>query len=167
MIGYGRHLEKYGDLYADWDTASRSEARQILASITSFELIIVFLTIYQYLFHVAGIIVKLQRKTLDIVEAHNMIAEVATTYKETRANVDANFSHIFAQGETMAKKIGSQVSMPCLASRQAHRSNAEALCPLEHFKRNVAIPFLDHIIVCIEQQFSVSPNCYFTSWSST
>ena len=27
MIGYRHHLEKYGDLYADWDPASRSESQ--------------------------------------------------------------------------------------------------------------------------------------------
>ena len=41
MIGYKWHLEKYGNTYADWDTASRSDAQQLLASITSFEFIIV------------------------------------------------------------------------------------------------------------------------------
>jgi len=41
MIGYKRHLKKYGNTYADWDTASRSDAQQLLASITSFEFIIV------------------------------------------------------------------------------------------------------------------------------
>ena len=51
----------------------------------------------------------------------------------------------------MANKIGSQV-----LSRQAHRSNAEATLPLEHYKINVAIPLLDHITMCIEQQFSQS-----------
>ena len=85
-----------------------------------------------------------------------MISEVTTTYKETRNGIDASFSHVFAQGETMAKKVGSQISMPRIVSRQTHRSNAEATCPLEYFKRNVAIPFLDHIIMCIEQQFSES-----------
>ena len=49
MIGFKRHLEKYGNTYADWDTASRSNAQQLLASITNFEFIIVFLTVYQYL----------------------------------------------------------------------------------------------------------------------
>ena len=64
MIGYRRHLEKYGDLYSDWDPASRSEAQQVLVSITSFEFIMVFLVIYQHLSHLAGITVKLQRSQL-------------------------------------------------------------------------------------------------------
>ena len=35
MIGHRQYIEEHGDLYTDWDTASRSEAQQILASITT------------------------------------------------------------------------------------------------------------------------------------
>ena len=48
LIGFKHHLTKYGDTFADWDSASRSVAQQILASITSFEFIIDFLTVYQF-----------------------------------------------------------------------------------------------------------------------
>ena len=73
LIGYKQHLDKYGTTYADWDTASRSDAQQLLASITSFEFIVVFLTAYQYLSHLAGITVKLQKHALDIIEANEEI----------------------------------------------------------------------------------------------
>ena len=51
MIGFKRHLAKYGNKYADWDPASCSNAQHILASITTFEFIVVFMTMYQYLSH--------------------------------------------------------------------------------------------------------------------
>ena len=70
LIGYRRHLTKYGDLYDDWDLANHTEAQKILASITSLPFIIGFLTIYQYLSHLAGLTVTLQRETCDIMEAH-------------------------------------------------------------------------------------------------
>ena len=38
------------------------------------------MTMYQYLAHLAGITVKLQRATVDIVEAHDMITEVGSFY---------------------------------------------------------------------------------------
>ncbi|CAH1233169.1 Hypp621 [Branchiostoma lanceolatum] len=59
MIAYSRHLDKYGDKYADWDTGNRSDAHQILKSITSYQFIVVFLVVYQYLSHLAGITVRL------------------------------------------------------------------------------------------------------------
>ncbi len=94
MINFKRHLVKYGDTYADWDPASRSDAQPILASITSFEFIVVFMTTYQYLSHLAGITVKLQRSALDIVEAHEKISEVARMYKVERNDVDSSFAPI-------------------------------------------------------------------------
>ena len=78
MIGFKRHLLKYGDIYADWDPESRNEAQQILARFTSFEFIVVFMIMYQYLAHLTGITAKLQRATVDIVEAHDMITEVGS-----------------------------------------------------------------------------------------
>jgi len=51
LIGYKRHMEKYGTTYSDWDTTSRSDAQQLLAGITSFEFIVVFLTVYS-IFHI-------------------------------------------------------------------------------------------------------------------
>ena len=56
----------------------------------------------------------------------------------------------------MAEKVGTAGEMPRLTSRQQHRSIAEAQTPREYFKRNVTIPLLDHIIMCIEEQFSPS-----------
>ena len=92
MIGFKRHLEKYGNTYADWDTASRSDAQQLFTSITNFEFIIVFLTVYQYLSHLAGITVKLQKQALDILEAHQQIADISRVYKLERQNVDSGFA---------------------------------------------------------------------------
>ena len=156
MIGFKRHLPKYGGMYPDWDPANRNEAQQILASITSFEFTVVFMTMYQYLAHLAGITVKLQRATADIVEAHDMITEVGSFSRKEREDCGTNFSRIYNQSVSMAEKVGAAAEMPRLTSRQQHRSNAEVQAPREYFQRNVAIPLLDHIIMCIEEQFSPS-----------
>lgn len=153
LIGYKRHFDKYGTTYADWDTATRSDAQQLLVGITSFEFIVVFLTAYQYLSHLAGITVKLQKRALDIVEAYEEILEITNTYKDERRNVECGFAKIFEHSKRVAEKVGSTIEMPRIASRQQHRSNAAADTPCEYFQRNVAIPLLDHIISFLDQQF--------------
>ena len=62
----------------------------------------------------------------------------------------------FTQSVRMAEKIGVVVSMPHTTSRQQDYSNAEASSPYQYFLRNITIPFLDHIITSIEEQFSAS-----------
>ena len=54
-------------------------AQQTLISITTFEFITVFLTICQYLSHLARITIK---RALDIIEAHEQIEEVSQMFKD-------------------------------------------------------------------------------------
>ena len=156
VIGYKRHLDKYGDVYSDWDPANRTEAQQLVASITAFTFIIGFMTVYQYLSHLAGITCKLQQEACDIVEAHKLIATVTATYKDERNNVDSAFTSIFDQSERMADAVGTSAVMPRIAAQQLYRSNPESSGPLLYFKRSLAIPYLDHIISSLESQFSES-----------
>ena len=127
-------------------TTSCSDAQQLLAGVTNFE----FIVVYQYLSHLVGITVKLQKRTLDIIEAHE---EIAKTYRLARENVTFGFAKIFEHSRRIAEKIDCPIQMPRIVSRQRHRSNAAADNPCDYFQRNVAIPLLDHIISFLEQQF--------------
>ena len=73
------------------------EAQLVVASITSFGFIVTFMSLYQYLSHLAGITVKLQKASLDIVAAHDMITEVKMIYKEECEGVDEGFPKLFDQ----------------------------------------------------------------------
>ena len=73
-----------------------------------------------------------------------------------RNDIDTSFSLIYTQSITMAEKVGTAVGMPHITTRQQHRNNAETNSVQEYFKRSIAIPLLDHIIMCIDQQFSPS-----------
>jgi hypothetical protein len=64
------------DDFKDWATSDASEAQAILASITSFEFIVTFLIVYQYLSHLSGITIQLQNSTLEIIEAYSMVGVV-------------------------------------------------------------------------------------------
>ena len=85
-----------------------------------------------------------------------MITEVSRMYQRERENIDSSFGPIYTQSVRLGEKIATTATMPRITSSQQHRSNAEASSPYEYFKRNVAIPFLDHIIIRINQQFSQS-----------
>lgn len=155
LIGYGQHIEEYeGDLYSDWDTANRTEAREILSSITRFDFIVVFLIMYQYLSHLSGVTIQLQSTTLDIIDAHAMVDSIKDVYKQERRKVQVGFQAIYDQSVRLAEKVGTIPSMPRITGRQQHRSNATAESVFEYFKKNAAIPFLDHIISDLDEQFS-------------
>ena len=108
---------KYDDTHADWDTSSQSDAQQALASITTFEYIVVFLIVYQYLSHIAGITVKLQKCAFDIIEAYEQITEVSKVYKDEQKNVDHGFTKIFDHSIRIAEKVGRSAEMPRITLR--------------------------------------------------
>lgn len=75
-------------MFGGWDTSSCNDAQQTLASPTIFKLITVFLPIYQYLSHLAGITVKLQKRAFDIVKAYKQVKEVSKMFKDEQKNND-------------------------------------------------------------------------------
>lgn len=77
-------------------------------------------------------------------------------FRNERQNIDSGFGKIYDHAIRIAEKIGTTVEMLRIVSRQRHCNNSEAANPLEYYKRNVAIPFLDHIIAFLDQQFSQS-----------
>ena len=114
------------------------------------------MSLYQYLSHLAGIKVKLQKASLDIVAVHDMITEVKMIYKEEREGVDDGFPKFFYQSVRMAEKVGAEVNMPRITRRQQHRSNPKVSSPQDYYKKTNAIPLLDHIISTLDGQFSKS-----------
>ena len=83
-----------------------------------------------------------------------MIEDIWKVYKNERDNVDSGFQIIIDQAVQMADKVGCIVSAPRTVGRQQHRSNVSSATPIEHYKRNVAIPFLDHVLPRGNEQFS-------------
>ena len=154
MIGYGRHTDKYGDKYGQWDTGNKSEAQQILASITHSGFIVGFMCIYNYLSHLSGITVKLQKRSLDIVQAYGMILEIKEAYARERQDVETQFHKLYQQCERMAEVVGNPITMPRITGRQQHRSNQASSTPEEYYRKAIANEFLDHIISALEDRFS-------------
>ncbi|XP_037553231.1 52 kDa repressor of the inhibitor of the protein kinase isoform X2 [Nematolebias whitei] len=54
----------------------------------------------------------------------------------------------------MADKVGVTPCKPRITKRQQHRSNIPSEDVFSHYRLNLAIPFLEHIITNLEAQFS-------------
>ena len=87
--------------------------------------------------------------------ALEMVAEVTAMYKEERFDVDNGFEKMSLRSVQMEEIVGADVSIPCIAHRQQHRSNPQA-CTSENYYKTIAIhvPLLDHILSSMEAQFS-------------
>lgn len=155
-IALGLHRSDLSENYsaATWDPDSRTTANSLLHAVTTFEFIIGFLIIYHYLSHLAGISVKLQSSTLDILQAYQEVDEVKQFYKRIRENLQQGFTKIYEQAERMGAAVNVQPSKPRTCIHQRNRPNAQAETVEEWYRVNVAVPFIDHITVELDSQFS-------------
>ena len=73
------------------------------------------------------------------------IDDIRSILKNMRTNVDNEFQDWFKEAKQIANEVEVDINVPRYAHRQQHRANAPADTPLQYFKLNVGIPFLDHI----------------------
>lgn len=59
-----------------WDPKSKGDAIAMLGSLTSFDFIVSFLVLYEFLSHMSGITVKLQGQSVDIIKAYQEVLEI-------------------------------------------------------------------------------------------
>ena len=74
MIAHGLNAEECDPVYVEgWDNHTKQQASSLLASLTSFDFIITFVTVYHFLAPLSGITIKLQSSSLDLVQALDMV----------------------------------------------------------------------------------------------
>ena len=71
-ISCGANREMCGDEYHDatWDRKSKDDAVALLASLATFDFVVSFLVLYEFLSHLPGVTVKLQGQSIDIIKAY-------------------------------------------------------------------------------------------------
>ena len=74
-ISCGANYEMCGDEYQDatWDRKSKNDAVALLASLATFDFIVSFLVLYEFLSHLSGVTVKLQGQSIDIIKVYQEV----------------------------------------------------------------------------------------------
>lgn len=147
----------YRDLFENeewsWDPDTRTKAQGLHSTLLSFDFIIAFLVAKKGLEPIRPVTMKLQRSNLDSYEAYEMIDSTRDRILASRNNIDDEFSEWFKEASELAESVGGVVSKPRVSRRQQHRNNAPAETPEGYYRKNVAIPFLDHLLQEMETRF--------------
>ena len=157
VIVYGAHKELLSDEMKEassWESKVRTEASGLLTAITSFSWILCFMAVYQLLFHLADVTVKLRGSSIEISVSYREMNGIKEVYKELRENDEDPFEPIYNQAVLLARAVNTEPSIPHIAQRMSHRANAIASTPEEYYRRNMFIQFLDHIRCELDTRFS-------------
>ena len=137
----------------NWDAETKVKAQGLKAALSSFQTIAVFIIIKNVLDEVKTLAAKLQKRDQDIYEAYMMVHEVVGGVKSLRSNIDTTFCYWYQEILELAETIGVTESVPRKTSLMRNRCNTPSGSPQEHYKRAVAIPFLDSLINQLEERF--------------
>ncbi len=136
-----------------WDSETLTKANGFLRQLCSFEFLVSFSVTMRVLSSLRSLTVKLQKKAKDILSAYDLISDVQMELGLLRTNCDEEFHSWFAEIEAFASRLDIPVSMPRIISRQIHRANVPAESPEVYYRRNIMMPFLDHITTEMETRF--------------
>ena len=84
------------------------------------------------------------------------VMDVRAVYVDIRTNMDESFAGVFEKAVEVAEVIGVEPAKPRVAKRQTERSNNPSTTVEEHYRVNLAIPFIDHILENINTKFDES-----------
>ena len=126
----------------------------MLAGIATFEFCIVWTTVVRSLFYLRVPTKKIQRRSLDLLDFVGQV-EVARADLAFIRNDGAKeyFSRCFEYAVEMASLIDIIPSMQRIATHQQYRENAESDTPFNYYRKNMCLPFLDHLINGIDVRF--------------
>ena len=138
----------------NWDKDTITKAQGLKASLLSFQTVVVFVATKNILDEVKTLASKLQKRDQDIFEAYMMVDEVIGNIKSVRKNIDSDFQVWCKQILDLAEKLGIVEAIPRKISIQRNRSNIPSCSAIDHYKKSVAIPLLDSLIIQMQDRFS-------------
>ena len=149
------NLQNYDDTFTTgWTAENKKDATAHLSAICNFSFIVTLVSIYRLLHPLHGTTVKLQGRSVDIVQAFDEIEDVKLDLQSTRDSINTEFGHIFRQAVQIADHVGIEPSLPRIARKQIHRSNPPYDTPEEYYRRTIAIPLLDSLLSELDTRFS-------------
>ena len=83
-----------------------------------------------------------------------MVDEVIGNIKSARKNTDVDFQVWYKEMLDLSGKLGIVEAVPRKTSIQRNRSNIPSPTPIDHYKKSVAIPLLDSLIIQMQDRFS-------------
>ena len=79
---------------------------------------------------------------------------VTAQNKAFDANIDRDFQVWYKQILGLAEKLGIVEAIPRKTSIQRNHSNIPSCRPIDHYKKSVAFPLLDSLIIQMQDRFS-------------
>ena len=153
IVDHESHPHVYSSLSFTWDRETKTKAQGLLANLRTLGFIFTFFITTNSLGTLKPIAAKLQKKDEDVFQAYSMIDDSIKAVFRVSSNIEKECHEWFEDASRQADKIGATFSVPRIIGKQEHRNNAPSVNPESHYRVNVAIPFIDHLLEEMSSRF--------------
>ncbi|PFX11763.1 52 kDa repressor of the inhibitor of the protein kinase [Stylophora pistillata] len=153
IVDHESHPHVYSSLSFTWDRETKTKTQGPLANLRTLGFIFTFFNTTNSPGTLKPIAAKLQKKDQDVFQAYSMIDDSIKAVFRVRSNIEKECHEWFEDASRLADKIGATFSVPRITGRQEHRNNAPSVNPQSHYRVNVAIPFIDHLLEEMSSRF--------------
>jgi hypothetical protein len=150
-----KHYDKVLDILDEIQnqTVGNSDATSYKLTLLNFEILVVAVVTQFLLGYLRPLSIELQSENCDLVEAHVQARTLATSFLEIRENAEEAFDGLFNRACIIANKNEITNNKSRTSGRQRRRANAAAETAEQHFRINIFIPLVDHIIKHLNDRF--------------
>ncbi|PFX13625.1 52 kDa repressor of the inhibitor of the protein kinase [Stylophora pistillata] len=129
-----------------WNVDSTKKAVSHYHAIANFDFIVTLTVCQAVLAFTKGLTVKMQGTSSDILSVFSDIKDVVKTLSSVRQKGEENHAKWFQIACQIADKLDITVQKPRTCQVQRNRANNPAETVEDHYKRNLTIPLVDHLI---------------------
>jgi hypothetical protein len=127
------------------DNITKRDADSLSLSLCTFDFLVSMVMIEAPMQQLVPLCDSLQTEHCDLVKASSLANTIICSLKEKR-NTDDYFDGLWRKASQIAEKEDIEIKKPRTCTKQTHRSNTEADTPEKYWRRNLFLPFLDHLI---------------------
>lgn len=138
---------------------TRSLATQLDSATSTVKFIVCLSIISRYASYLEPVVNNLQKVDCDLHSVHKYVTtDLVKVFQKHRDKDTEEFSELFMEVTAICEKLDIDVKIPRLAERQKHRSNSniQTSSPLDYFRINIFIPYLDSLLTSLNTRFGES-----------
>ncbi|XP_076057336.1 zinc finger MYM-type protein 1-like [Oratosquilla oratoria] len=141
----------------DTDPSTAAKAGAFFMNIHCFQFLTTLVIVHHYLNLTKPLSMALQSKTNNLIKATQECKELVEMLKSKRSD-GSSFEHLYRKATQLAADLQVDEKHPRSICRQKNRENDPSTTSAEFFERNLHNPFLDHLIVQLNERICGSTN---------
>ena len=147
-------LEEIGqNTNRSWDKETAAKANNLFVICSTFDFIFSLVVAKYFLYLLLPITSGIQKRDLDIKKAYDEVDFVLEGLKNARTAIAGIHEKLFEKSVVLGRFAGTVPEKKRICKRQNNRSNVPSESVTEYYRRNITVPFLDHLTQEIKDRF--------------